>query len=142
MQRKPVGSAAARAGGDAEDGGCPQQQHCFSTCPWPNAACTLPLRSGYCSFPLYAEASEEEAAAFPAGLAVLLSSSGSRRPLPPSDFGTLCSLHGAMNIYFSQGRVPLHPPFNLKYRLFRYIAQALSHDRCKITVKMQRKGVE
>ena len=56
-----------------------------------------------------------------------------------------CALsHGAMNIYFSQGQGFgfFSPLFNLKYKLFRYIAQALSHDRRKITVKMQRKERE
>lgn len=72
-----MGWTAAWDGGDAEDMGCPQQQqHCFSTCPLPNAACTGPLHSGYCLFHTYAGASKE-AAAFLAGLAVPLSSSGS-----------------------------------------------------------------
>lgn len=101
MQRKLVGSAAARDGGDAEHRGCLQQQHCCSTCPQPNTACTVPLHSGYCPFPMYAEV----AAVFLAGLTVLLSSSGSRRLLLPGEFCTLCSLTWSYEYLFFPGLV-------------------------------------
>lgn len=70
-QREPVGLAASRDGHDAEH----RQWFCFPTCPWTNAACTGPLHSGFCTFPMCTEVSKA-AAAFLAGLTVLLSSSG------------------------------------------------------------------
>lgn len=102
VRRKAVGSAAAPDGGDAEHGVCPQQQHSFATCPWPNAAYTVPLHSGYYPFPRYAEASEE-AATFFAGLPVLLNISGSGGLLLPGDFYTLCSLAWSYEYLFFPG---------------------------------------
>ena len=58
-----------------------------STALHPVPGQTLPLHSGYYHFHTYAEA-----AAFFAGITVLLSISGSRGPLLPGDFCTLCSV--------------------------------------------------
>lgn len=79
------------------------------------------------------------------GLAVLRSSSGSMGLLLPGDFCTLCSLTWSYEyLFFPRVGVFLvfwgfFPLFNLKYKLLKHIAQALSHGRCKTTVKMQRK---
>lgn len=119
-------------------GACPQQQHCFSTCSWPNAAYTVPLCSGYRPFPTYAEAAERGSLCCGAAL---------------GQWGCCCQVtsapsalsRGAMNIYFFPGLGfflvfwGFFPLFNLKYKLLKHIAQALSHGRCKTTVKMQRK---
>lgn len=61
---------------------------------------------------------------------LLLSSSGSRGTTSARDFWTLC--------YQIWSHEYLFFPF-FQYNLARYIAQALSHDRCKITVRMWRR---
>lgn len=128
-----------------------QQQHCFSACSWQNIACAVLLHTGYCPFPAYDEASEE-AAAFLAGLAVLLSSSGLREPLLSGDICILYSFTWSYEYLFFPGLgfvcwsfcccccscLFVCSLFNLKYKLFRHIVQALSPERCKITVQTQR----
>lgn len=81
-----MGLAASQAGHDAEH----KQQFCFPPCPWPSSACAGPLHSGFGTFPTCSEVSKA-AAAFLAGLPVLLSSSGQGGPCCTAHCSVRCS---------------------------------------------------
>lgn len=144
---KPGGLAAAWAGGDAEHRSCPQQQPCFSTCPQPVITCTMLPIVVIALFPCMLRGPRILLPSLQGSLCywAALGQGGCCRQM----ISVPCSVsHGARNIYFSQswrlvcwlGFFFFLPLFNHKYKLFRNIAQAQTHDRSKITVKMKRKG--
>lgn len=119
-------------------GACPQQQHCFLTCSWPNAAYTVPLYSGYRPFPMYAEAAERGSLCCGAAL---------------GQWGCCCQVtsapsalsRGAMNIYFFPGLGffwcfgVFFPFLILNTSYLNTLLRLCPTVDAKTTVKMQRK---
>lgn len=102
-----MGLAASQTGCDAEH----KQQFCFPPRPWPSSACTGPLHGGFGTFPTCSEVSKA-AAAFLAGLTVLLSSSGQGCHCCTAHCSVRCSwaLPGLCGGFFFFPSMPLNTP--------------------------------